>query len=815
MPETPDQAVPTAAPAWPAAALTLETALSATAAPAAAHGAPAAHGRPRQTAQPGMAGLQGWRRWLHQPRGLRTWLWLLLAIGLLPALAGTGWYLHQLHQLAMRDAFAQADLMANGTAEALRWQVQDAQVLMAAVAARPKVRALDPADCDPLFREFHALTPVHKALSLRRNNGESVCSELPNPPSRASVAAAPWFQAALRQGGFHVSAVHVGAVQQVWTVRLTQPIQGVTGQPEGLLISPLDLPQLHRRVFARLPVQARVAVLDGGNRVVLQSQQQEERVGKPAVAGVAREVDLLRRQVAGQVAEPGGDGGVAMRQIVGTGFDGPQRLFSLRPVPLTDWMVVASLPEDETLQGYRDSRNRVLVAVLVVLLGVAAAAWRVGRSILEPIRGLKDAARGVAAGDDSQRAPEAGPREIATVAREFNRMVLANSLARAQLHASETHYRTLIQNLPVAVVTHRPDSAIEVFNDRACSLLRMSPAQMQGRSALDHVWYFVDAQGLRLPPSAYPVSRLLQTRQPLPPTLFGIVSEPPGAAPMAEHVAHTWVMVTGYPQFDSPGQLQRAIVAFVDVTDQRQAEALRLAKESAEAASQAKSVFLSRVSHELRTPLNAINGFSELVLMDAQVPSASKDKVRHVLHAGRHLLSLINQVLDLTQLETAAPQAALQPVALWPLLEECVALCGPLAQARAVVLDLPAPPQPPPWVLGDPTPLRQVLINLLSNAIKYNRPEGLVQIRCEMAADGAGLLLHIRDTGPGLSEAQQAGLFQPFNRLGAEYSGVEGHGLGLSIARMLAQTLGGDISVRSTPGDGATFSLHLCCGVPG
>lgn len=794
MTDTRDQAVPRTPPAWPADGLTLETALAATP-PRAGQPVPASDTAPTPT----------WR-WLRRPQGLRTGLWLLLAIGLLPALAGTVWYLLQLRDQAMRDAFAQADLMASGTAEALRWQVQDAQVLLRTVAARPGVRALDPAHCDALFREFQALAPAHKALSLRRSDGQTVCSSLPVPPAAAVVAGMGWFRSALGHGGFHVSGVHIGAVEGVWTVRITQPVNGPSGQPEGLLISPLDLDQLHQRVFARMPPAARAAVVDADNRVVLQSQNQAERVGKQAVSGVAHQVDLMRAGLPGQ-----GGSSTEARQFVGDGFDGPPRLFAMRPVAQTGWMVVASLPLDETLADYRRSRNRALAAVLLVLLGVAAAAWRAGRAILEPIRGLADAARGVAAGDDSRRAPETGPREIAAVAREFNRMVQASSAARAQLHASEAHYRLLIENLPVAVVTHRPDSAIELFNPRACALLRLSPAQMEGRMALDHAWHFVDAKGHRLPPADYPVSRLLRLRQALPPTVYGIVSEVPGQPP----VPHTWVMVTGYPQFDRDSVLQRVIVAFVDVSDQRQAEALRLAKESAEAASKAKSLFLSRVSHELRTPLNAINGFSELVLVDPQVPPASKDKLHHVLNAGRHLLQLINQVLDLSQAESAGPPAALQPVVLGPLLADCVALCSPLAQARGVVVDLPAETAglPLPQVLADPIRLRQVLINLLSNAIKYNRPEGLVSLRWEAvpAAGGAPALLrlHVRDTGPGLDAAQQAGLFQPFNRLGAEYSGIEGHGLGLSIARMLAQAMAGDILVDSAPGQGATFTLQL------
>ena len=147
--------------------------------------------------------------------------------------------------------------------------------------------------------------------------------------------------------------------------------------------------------------------------------------------------------------------------------------------------------------------------------------------------------------------------------------------------------------------------------------------------------------------------------------------------------------------------------------------------------------------------------------------------------------------------------------AIGALLADCVALCGPMAQARGVALALTAAPPGLPLVLGDPTPLRQVLLNLLSNAIKYNRTEGLVHIGATLSAEGDAVLLHVRDTGPGIPADQQAALFQPFNRLGAEFSGVEGHGLGLSIARMLAQAMGGDITVQSTPGEGATFTLRL------
>ena len=758
--------------------------------------------------------VRGWSMVTGRPFGLRSWLLSMLAIGLLPAMAGTVWYLGQLREVAVRDAFAQADLVARGTAESLRWLMQDAQAMMASVAARPKVKALDAGDCDPIFHEFHDLSPAFRALSLRRLDGSSLCSNLQQPPSQQGVFAAAWFQAAVVHDGFYASDAHIGAITQTWTARLTLPVKGLSGQTQALLISPVDLKQLQQRLFGDAPSGPVVAVVDAANKVVVRSLRQDERVGKQAADRVARILDEMRQA-------PQGRGSAPSRQFVEVGVDNVRRLFAVVKVPLTDWCVVAALPEEETLSAYYDSRNRALLAFSAILLLAVLAAWRVSRGILVPINGLARAARGVGGGDPSWRAPQSGPREIGEVAREFNRMVVATAEAGERLRASESHYRTLIQNLPVAVVSHRADSAIEVFNDRACLLLRMTPEQMEGKTASDRAWFFVDAQGRRLTPDDYPVSRVLRSRQPLPPEMLGIVAEGPAAAqgadPVPELRAHTWVMVTGYPQFDELGQLARVIVVFVDVSAQRHADELLVAKEAAEAASQAKSAFLSRVSHELRTPLNAINGFSELMLMDPQVPAEVKSKVQHVFNAGRHLLSLINQILDLTRIEAGQVRTSIQPLGLWPMLEECVAICGPLAQGKDVTLHL----NPLPGGAGkagqlqvstDALLLRQILMNLLSNAIKYNRPQGrvTVDVQTVIAADGARtVVVEVTDTGIGLSTSDLDRLFLPFNRLSPAHAGTEGHGLGLAISRQLARALNGDITVRSAVGQGSTFALHL------
>ncbi len=744
-------------------------------------------------------------RW---PYGLRTGLLLMLAIGLLPAIAGTAWYLRQLRDIAVQDAFEQAIVVAGGTSERLRWMLQDAQGMLAAVAARPKVQAMDGDGCDSIFDDFRDLSPAFKALSLRRLDGSSVCSELAQPPSQQSVAAAAWFQAALRQPGFHASDVHLGAVQSTWTVRLTHPVTGRDGRVAGLLITPVNLQQLQQRLFANVPGSTVSAVLDASNKVVVRSTLQDERVGKVGAEGVVREMTELRRQRAAA-----GTAAPLTRTFVEVGIEGDRRLFAIHSVPFTQWGVVTALDERDTLHGYHQSRRRALAAIVGVLLLVGFAAWRVSRGILVPIEGLAHAARGVAAGDNSRRAPSSGPREIREVAREFNRMVVATDESAQRLRASESHYRTLIQNLPVAVVSHLPDTSIEVFNHRACSLLRMTHEQMQGRKAVDRSWYFVDTRGERLLPQAYPVNRVLQSQRPMQAEVIGIV----GAGDAIEPVPHTWVMVTAYPQFDAHGSLLRVIVVFVDVTTQRHNEELRVAKETAEAASKAKTAFLSRVSHELRTPLNAINGFSELMLTDPAAPPATQSGAKHILNAGRHLLTLINQILDLTRIESGQSHPAVKALALRPLLQDCLAICAPLAEARGVSLQLTEATAPEgaatpcdETVLGDQTHLRQIMINLVSNGIKYNRPAGRVTLRVTAGdAQHPGVCVEVADTGTGLTPVQIGQLFEPFNRLGAENSAIEGHGLGLAISRALALAMGGDITVESDPGLGSRFTVRL------
>jgi signal transduction histidine kinase/response regulator RpfG family c-di-GMP phosphodiesterase len=228
----------------------------------------------------------------------------------------------------------------------------------------------------------------------------------------------------------------------------------------------------------------------------------------------------------------------------------------------------------------------------------------------------------------------------------------------------------------------------------------------------------------------------------------------------------------------------------------------------ADKASRAKSDFLSSMSHELRTPLNAILGFAQLMELDTPASSEQQlGRISQISRAGWHLLNLINEILDLTKIESGEIAYSMEPVHLGKILHECQTMLGPKAKQHDIATCF-TPVDMDLFVLADSTRLKQVLINLLTNAIKYNRPQGMVEVLCSQRPNKR-VRVSIRDTGLGLSPGQQVQLFQAFNRLGQEAGVVEGTGIGLVVAKQLVELMGGTIGVRSTVGEGSVFWVEL------
>jgi len=231
-------------------------------------------------------------------------------------------------------------------------------------------------------------------------------------------------------------------------------------------------------------------------------------------------------------------------------------------------------------------------------------------------------------------------------------------------------------------------------------------------------------------------------------------------------------------------------------------------KEDAEQANEAKSRFMSRMSHELRTPLNSVLGFSELALNESKLAPEQRRQLEAIHQSGQHLLDLVNEILDLSRLESDTLEVTLEPVYLPDILDQCHLMTTPFAASHKVSLTvLPIDPSVC-CVLADPLRLKQVLINLLSNAIKYNQDNGRVYVEVEAGASNT-VFIRVRDTGIGFTQQEIAQIFVPFERLNKSAAAVDGTGIGLSISKRLVELMNGSIDVHSVEGVGSEFSISL------
>jgi PAS domain S-box-containing protein len=374
------------------------------------------------------------------------------------------------------------------------------------------------------------------------------------------------------------------------------------------------------------------------------------------------------------------------------------------------------------------------------------------------------------------------------------RDISESTAAQEQLRRSERFLDSVLENLPNMVFVKEAEELRFVrFNQAGVDLLGIPREELIGKN--DHDLF-----------SEHEASHFTGHDRAVLASggIVDIPEEPIETVGNGSRILHTRKIAIR----DEHGEPRYLLGISEDITVRKRAESsAETARAEAERASRAKNEFLSRMSHELRTPLNAVIGFGQLLALDDPSPSQS-EAVEQILKAGRHLLELINEVLDISRIESGTMTLSLEPVHLGSVLADALSLIRPLADAAGVRLVHDLAESADLYTLADQQRLKQVLINVLSNAVKYNRRGGDVRVHCSVLADGH-VEIEVADTGRGMTAAQVARLFEPFDRLGAEGGNVEGTGLGLSLSRGLVEAMSGTITARSEPDVGTTMSVRL------
>lgn len=449
-----------------------------------------------------------------------------------------------------------------------------------------------------------------------------------------------------------------------------------------------------------------------------------------------------------------------------------------------DDATLAAAGQANAAAASRHLRNVTLATALVGLVGGLFAIWAFTHGLARRVGAIEANADLLAMGTELEPIEPAGD--------EIGRLSDALFRASSLLAAREATLLALFATSPDPILMLSADHRVLFASHALEAVVGHSPGEWEGRRLVDMV---------------HP-----QDLERLEHELGMMGRRPADRMSVTARFAHangSWIVADLHGQTMAPqhGNKEGTVVVMRDFTQRHQLEeGLRAAKAAAEEANRAKSDFLSRMSHELRTPLNAVLGFAQLLELDSPGP-AQLESIHQIVRGGRHLLDLINEVLDISRIEAGRMPLSPEPVEVFGVIVEVVDLVRPLAEAAGVVITA-RDCEVDTRVIADRQRLKQVLLNLAANAIKYNHRGGSVVIGMKKMPNG-GVRTEVVDTGRGIPPEKFDDIFTPFERLGAERSGIEGTGVGLALSRKLVEMMEGKLRVESAVGEGSTFSVEL------
>lgn len=786
--------------------------------------------------------------------GLRFKLMLLILFAVTPALGLTFYTGVEQRRTAASNAREDAIRLARLVSTDQLRLFEGARVLLVALARLPEVRSEDPSVCSGLFADLEkGYRPIIN-LGAAKPNGDVFCSALPFS-GPVNVADRAYFRTALQTRGFAIGDYQIGRVTGKPSVNVGYPVLDSAGQVRAVVFAAIDLAWFSELAAeAKLPEGAVFNVIDHNGTILARYPAPGKWVGRSLPDAPIVQAVLTQEEGTAEVS----------------GVDGIARIYAFTPLGAErregHAHVAVGIPKSVVFaEVSRLFRNNLVGLTLILLLGFGMALL-IGRlAVLRVVDTLVLATSRLRAGDLSARTGlHAGRDELGHLASAFDEMAAA--LQRRAVEAAESQ-KTLAQYADRLAALHEIDQAIlsqhspEAIAQAALEQIgRLVPCRRASVGLFDfaanaitvlaaHGSIDIPVQaGTRVPLEAFgDVSELLRVLRegktyildmqsvgqtsPLTKTLLAAEIRFVNLVPLladgqligslnlivdtsaslstdhidiAREVADQ--LAVAIQQADFRQQLQRHAEELEQRVAQRTTE-LQEAVQAADRANQAKSEFLSRMSHELRTPLNAILGFAQLLEMDSLTPE-QRESVGHVLKAGRHLLELINEVLDLARIEAGRLPISVEPVSLQTVVQESLDLVMLQATEANIEIHADAVSSHDLYVLADHQRLKQVLLNLLANAIKYNRNGGTVTVSGRQIPQDR-IRIAVTDTGVGIAPERLARLFTPFERLGVEQTGVEGTGLGLTLSKRLVEAMGGTLGVESTAGRGSTFWVEL------